>query len=521
MSNDRLPGAPAASSGAPKRKWLWRIALWLGSAVLVVVAIGGALIYAAQRQFYPKVPAPHFPPPHSIVEAQRQDLQYFRHYLEYDRAYTPAARAEASHLLEEYLSRAGRLTPAEFELGVARMVALADNGHSKVYPTGFRRRHNSLPCLFYHFSDGYYIVRARLACQPLLGARLLGIDGYSTAQIADRMFQYALGPRNHYDQYIAPFYLESPELLHAAGLLAAPDHLTLHVLLHDGTERDTTLSADPPDARWNESITSDFYLSAEPVPSAGTEWKALLSADAQSPLFISDVSNPFQIMSWGDTFYVGFRSNQSAKGHPIAPFLATVKQQIARRNPRIVILDLRLDQGGDLTTTADLMTHITTLAPSIERVYVLTSAWTFSAGITSAALAKEHGREKVTIVGEGVGDRLRFWGEGGTMTLPNSKIILRFATGLHDYTKSCLGEPGCYWIMRLYPMHLKTLAPDVTVPYTFADYSALRDPVLDYVSQTAASNGSGLGAARVRIPAPRPWRACARRAAPPAAPRGR
>jgi hypothetical protein len=188
---------------------------------------------------------------------------------------------------------------------------------------------------------------------------------------------------------------------------------------------------------------------------------------------------------------VGFRSNQSVNGHPIAPFVAAIKQQITRQNPRIVILDLRLDQGGDLTTTAELMSHITTLAPSIKRVYVLTSAWTFSAGITSAALAKENGGAKVTIVGQPVGDRLRFWGEGGRMTLPNSKIVLRFATGLHDYTKSCLGEPGCYWIMRLFPLHLKTLAPDVTVPYTFADYRAQRDPVLDYVLQAAATTEPG------------------------------
>jgi hypothetical protein len=38
-----------------------------------------------------------------------------------------------------------------------------------------------------------------------------------------------------------------------------------------------------------------------------------------------------------------------------------------------------------------------------------------------------------------------------------------------------------------FPMHVKTLAPDVTIPYTFADYRALRDPVLDYVLHTAGS----------------------------------
>ena len=474
------------------KKWLWRIALWLGSAVIVVLALFAILVYTYQHQFYPQVPAPHFSAPQSIEEAQRQDLQYFRHYLEYDRAYTPAARAEASRLLEEYLFRAGHLTAAEFELGVARMAALADNGHSKVYPDGFRRRHNSLPCLLYHFSDGYYIVRARPACQALLGGRLLGIDGHSTAQIADRMFRYALGPRNHYDQYIAPFYLESPELLHAAGLAAAPDQVTLHVLLQDGTERDATLAADPADPQWEERITSDFYLSAEPVPAAGSSWSALLPADAQLPFFLSDFANPFHAMRVGDALYVGFRSNQDVKGHPIAAFLATVRQQIATNKPRIIILDLRLDKGGDLTTTADLMSHITTLVPSIKRVFVLTSAWTFSAGISSVALAREHGDEKVTVVGEQVGDRLRFWGEGGTMTLPNSKITLRFATGLHDYTRSCLGERGCYWMMRLYPMHVRTLLPEVIVPYTFADYRALRDPLLDYVLQASANSEPGV-----------------------------
>jgi hypothetical protein len=59
-----------------------------------------------------------------------------------------------------------------------------------------------------------------------------------------------------------------------------------------------------------------------------------------------------------------------------------------------------IPSGGDFTTTAGLMSRVTRLAPSIERVYALTSAWTFSAGETSVALAKEHGGDKVTIVGD-------------------------------------------------------------------------------------------------------------------------
>lgn len=33
--------------------------------------------------------------------------------------------------------------------------------------------------------------------------------------------------------------------------------------------------------------------------------------------------------------------------------------------------------------------------------------------------------------------------------------------------------------MYLYPTHITTFAPDIPVPYTFADYTSLRDPALE------------------------------------------
>ena len=478
--------------------WLHRIFLLAGLTVTVLVMACGTFVYTFLHKFYPAVPPPQFPPPQSVGEAQRQDLEYFRHYLKYNRTYTPAARAEVSRLLEEYEAQAARMTPAQFDLAIARMAALADNGHSKVYPDVFRQRHNKLPCLLYRFSDGYYIVRARPACQTLLGAKLLAIDGHSTAEIADRMFQYSLGARQHYDQYISPFYLESPELLNVAGLASARDRVTLHVLLEDGRGQDTLMRADPPEPKGQWWVSSNFYLSDEPIPSAATDWKSFLPAHAKLPLFLADFANPFRVVTWPGIYYAAFRSNTNEKGHPIGPFVAKVGKEISQQRPRIVIVDLRFDQGGDLTTTAGLMSRVTRLAPSIERVYVLTSAWTFSAGETSVALAKEHGGGKVTIVGEPVGDRLRFWGEGRDMTLPNSGVTLHFATGLHDYARPCWGEPGCFWVMYFFPMHLKTIAPDVTIPYSFADYRALRDPVLDYVLQTTTNAAQSVSSQTAR-----------------------
>lgn len=158
-------------------------------------------------------------------------------------------------------------------------------------------------------------------------------------------------------------------------------------------------------------------------------------------------------------------------------FLGFSSQQAFRASNQMKSLEI-VSQGKSITLNA---------TPQIADQP--TSAWTFSAGEISAALTKEHGAGKVTIIGEGVGDRLRLWAEGGSLTLPNSKIIMHYATGLHDYSKPCWRDNGCFWTMYFFPMHLNTLEPDVAIPYTFADYRALRDPVVDYILHASSDKG--------------------------------
>ena len=194
-----------------------------------------------------------------------------------------------------------------------------------------------------------------------------------------------------------------------------------------------------------------------------------------------DYDNPFyaEYRPEVGVYYLLFRSNADEPGHPIGPFVTRVTDEMKADRPRTVILDLRLDQGGNFTTTASLMKDLPNLTSSVERVLVLTSAWTFSAGDVSLALVKEHGGAKVTLIGAPPGDRLRLWAEGGRLTLPNSKLAIGFATGLHDYAKGCSGEDGCFWTMRFYPTHVASFEPDIRVSYTFDDYANLRDPLLE------------------------------------------
>jgi len=170
------------------------------------------------------------------------------------------------------------------------MVALSDNGHSEDHPFLFRQRHNSLPCALYHFSDGFYVVRARPACETLLGAKLIAIDGHPMDQVADRMFAYVRGPRNHFDAYSALLFLQSPALLNAAGLANDPGRVTLGVQMPDGTGRDMPMTADPADPKWPWWPWPDSYLSPQPIAGQDNDrkdWKPLLPADApRDPYFL-------------------------------------------------------------------------------------------------------------------------------------------------------------------------------------------------------------------------------------------
>ncbi len=466
-----------------------------GAATLgVLIVLIGLLGLAFFHTFYPSPPATHVSGASDVATKQREDFDYFRNYFDLNRTFTVQSRARAEQLLTEYRKRSGSLSDAQFDLGVAQMVALADNGHSRVHPGPLSRRHNRLPCRFYHFDDGYRIIRARPACAELLGAKVLRLDGRPIEEIADGMFHYFGGPRNHYVQFAAEFFLESPELLNAAGLAEDANRLVLHVLLLDGAERDVTVNAEAADAN-APHVYSDEYLSPNPIEKEPKDWKPLLASDAKLPLFLQNYSTePFQAEYWPHEriYYAQFRSNEDELGHPIGEFVTRVKREVATDRPRTIVLDLRLDQGGNFTTTASLMKNLTKLSESIEHVYVLTSAWTFSAGNVSVALVKEHSATKVTLIGAAVGDRVRLWAEGGSLTLPNSGLAIGFATGLHDYSKSCFGERGCFWIMYFYPMQVQSFAPDIPVPYNFDDYVGLRDPVLERARELAGS-GIALG----------------------------
>jgi hypothetical protein len=126
------------------------------------------------------------------------------------------------------------------------------------------------------------------------------------------------------------------------------------------------------------------------------------------------------------------------------------------------------------------MQKLPTLVPG--RVFALTSPWTFSAGISSVGYLEQAAPDKVTLVGEAVGDRMRFWAEGDAIVLPNSQAAMLMATERHDYLTGCKGYPDCHGNVVRNPIAVPDLDPDIAAPWTIEAWRAGRDPGMEAVA---------------------------------------
>lgn len=430
--------------------------------------------FAARFQYGPPEPEP------TEVEDQRAgqiaDAAYLARFPEFDHAYSPAARARAQQLLTRLQAEAGDLSHEQFVLRVAEIAALADNGHTSIGENAFKKNTPRLPLRTYQFADGLYVVWAAPPLAELLGARIDAIDGHTVAEIHAATRRYAGGTEEHRQRLLGPM-LESPALLQAAGLASTRDALTLRGELASGPAFERRIAAEERDrSAWVSSSQRVLFPTWDGAPMQG-----LMRDGEHLPTYLRHRRELFSLENLPERgLYAALGLNGDTDELPIATFLDSIMTRVRSERPDYIVLDMRMNGGGDYTTTYAFARALPQAADGAP-IYVLTSSWTFSAAITTVAALKDAGGDQVVIVGEPVGDRLSFWAEGGTFNLPNAFVQVHYAAGRHVYNGPCRDRETCVWLMERYPVRVRTLEPDITAPLTFAAYRALRDPAIDAV----------------------------------------
>jgi hypothetical protein len=459
--------------------------LWVLAIVVLFVGAAGSFALCFHHKFSPAPPSSDFPKPANALEAQQQDIEQFSRLLALDRSFSPAARAAANRQIAQLKSEHTPLDEERFHVALLRITALADNGHTNLY-YGKGGRQNYTPVRVVLFADGLYVLRAKSAYVDLLGARVESIEGRPTDDVIAALEQLHGGTEG-WRRTQAVTYIQSPGILYGDALGSRPDQTQWTLRLPNGSEVTRTLPGEirgehEPDAQMTR------WLSPQKLEGESANWRALLSNDADLPLSLRDFNSTFR-RAWldhGCTLFLQLKAIADVDQQHIGDFLSATTDEMRAHRPCNVIFDMRFNTGGDYTKVARFASHLPDFVPPGGHIYVLTGPQTFSAAITTTAFVKQAAGSRAVILGEPVGDRLTFYGEGNAGCLPHEELCLHYATGMHDYAHRCDDWDRCFWLNWIFPVQVKSLAPDETINTSFADYTARRDPVFERAITLAA-----------------------------------
>jgi hypothetical protein len=364
-----------------------------------------------------------------------------------------AARALHAHIPQ--------LARHQIILGMQRIVALAGDGHTNIYPSrdaaiAFR----TLPIALYIFKDGLHVRAADRAHADLAGGRVVRIGEASADQAYQRVRPYIGRDNEMGARFWAPYLLAMPEVLHAIELAPSPDSARFEV--ETGGRRRTVwlrpvgpapLMAGDADRSWR--------------PKAG--WvDARDGAAAPVPLWLR--SAPDTVLWWftpipdARAVYVQVNQVRDAPTETMEAFTQRLLAYLDTASVDRLVLDLRLNRGGNGGLRLPLVRGLLR-QPKVNthgRFFVLMGRATFSAA--QFVLDDLDKYSEAVFVGEPSGSRGNHYGDSRQTRLPNSGITVRAST---IYWQDWSPNDPRPWT-----------APDVAAELTLADYQAHQDPAL-------------------------------------------
>lgn len=414
-----------------------------------------------------------------------EDLaQFRREFFERDKAYKPEIRQLAEGWLSELEKSTASIDDVAFALALARVAALADNGHSFSAAAPRSRRLERVDLRLVPFGEEFYVLRVKTPNEDLLGARLTGIDGVPIEKLRKLARSLAGGTPAWRDRN-APLFFESPPQLRALGVGKAGAPVVYEFQTKEGRKLERSFTVSPGGAdRVGGNATRWMFPVLAPLEDRA--WRTLLAED-KAPWALQEPVKRFRMRHDPslNAVVLDMRQTNNAGQEKLSDFFADAEALIAKHQPRHVVLDLRLNGGGDLTTARDFAEKLPTLVPG--RIFALTSPWTFSAAISTLGYLKQSAPKRVTIVGEAVGDRLEFFAEGKVITLAHSKEAFLYATERHDYVNGCRTFTDCHGNVVRRPIAVASLAPDIAAPWTIEAYQSGVDPALRAIAKALES----------------------------------
>ena len=354
------------------------------------------------------------------------------------------------HRADALVASLSTLSDDEVLVGVMSLVALISSrgadGHMGVWPPDNPEEVRRFPIRVWEFPDGLFVTDARKPNDGLVGSKIVSIDGRSVSDVFARLDPVV--PRDNASNLRAArsVFLTSGEVLAGLGIANDASTMELEVERPSGVRRTVAIRA----------------VDAQTYADWVGGWELLLPG-RPGLLFLQDPATASWVryLPEARTLYVQYNVVEDASSEVVDAMQAAMRGHRVER----VVLDLRNNGGGEAGGYRSLLRFLAgSRIDRPGRLVVLIGRLTFSAGTSLTVLLEDRAAQAV-FVGEASGGAPNFWADPDTVTLPNSGLSALIATRY-------IGIGG--------PDDLRTsVAPDIEVPFTSADYFAGRDPVLE------------------------------------------
>jgi hypothetical protein len=342
-----------------------------------------------------------------------------------------------------------RLSDSEIILRLMRLVASAHVGHTRLrfppVPIAFHR----LPLNLSWYSGDLAVVAAAREYQEALGARVLKIGSMTPTQLEAAVAPYISYENDFGLHQESPTYMLVDELLRQLKIAKPDGRVEFTLAKSDGREFSLTIA--PVD--WGAATPNTMVSAADVLPIP----PALYRRHPYSYYW-------YEYLPDSQSLYIQYSLCQNDPKLPFKDFAKQLFDFADAHTIHRVIVDLRFNQGGDSRIINPLESGLKSRTALIARghLYTLIGRATFSSGLIAALDFRDS--LHAILIGEPTGEKPNHYGEVKQLTLPNSKLEVRYSTTFFQLIR----DSNPPW-----------LAPDIVVTRSLKDFLDGRDPALD------------------------------------------
>jgi peptidase S41-like protein len=351
---------------------------------------------------------------------------------------------------DELAARAPSLGDDELLVELMRFSSLLGerDGHSGIFPLDSNRRVLHLfPLFLYKFRDGLFVVSAP-GNRGLIGSKLIAIDGIPANELEQKV--RPLVPRDNEatrtDRFMS--FMLTAEVLHGLGLRPGTGPATFTLQRPGQAARDVVLAP----------VTAGAYLNRM-KPEFPSFVYALPRRAAPLYLRRRGTAHYVTTLAKGRIVYIGYNLTLGSTFE----LAQRVSKLAKRRQVRRVIVDVRLNPGGDNHTYVPLLAALrrkTVNRPG--RLVVLIGRSTFSAA--QNFITELERKTRATFIGETSGGSPNLYGDVQRVELPSAGVTVNVA--------------AIWWQKSFAADTRVAIEPKVFVPLSSTAFFRGKDPVL-------------------------------------------